>query len=165
MKNLPSNRASRDSLAREHTRQSRFISFAIHDSRFSRNNWTFSDCAPPGLSVFLADGAEPMARTRSRSANVQPDPIGRSILGMDDPYDCPCSPLRGMFEVPYPIPDRIQSVPKRLVSAACGARLIYRMDALLLLRIACELEPLELRRFAALQGFRVGPRSRLRTAG
>jgi hypothetical protein len=67
--------------------------------------------------------------------------------------------------MPYPISDWIQSVPQRLVSASGGARLIYRMDALLLLRVACELEPLELRRFAALQGFRAGPRSRLRTAG
>ncbi len=50
----------------------------------------------------------------------------------------------------YPISDWVQSVPERLVSAADGTRLAYRVDTLLLVRIACEFEPLELRRFAAL---------------
>src|SRR5262249_8969928 len=44
MKNLPSKRASRDSRAREHTRQFRSISRnEIHDSRSRKRIWTFSD--------------------------------------------------------------------------------------------------------------------------
>jgi hypothetical protein len=45
MKNLPSNRASRVSLACEQTCQSRFISLPKpHDNRPFRPFWTFSDC-------------------------------------------------------------------------------------------------------------------------
>src|SRR5579864_8016811 len=79
MKNLPSNRGSRESLAREHIRQSRFMLFAspypesrvncvilahrphAYDSEPSYACWTFSD---------RTKGFE-MAMNIARSANVR----------------------------------------------------------------------------------------------
>lgn len=65
-------------------------------------------------------------------------------------YGSACSSLRGVPEMLHSLFDWIQSVPERLVPAADGARLVYRVDTLLFLRIACEFEPLELRGFVAL---------------
>jgi len=61
-------------------------------------------------------------------------------------YGLACPSLRGMSEVPHSISDRIQSVSKWFVLDASRARLFHGMDALLLLRIAAEIEPLELGR-------------------
>jgi len=55
-----------------------------------------------------------------------------------------CSSLRGMPEMLDSLFDRIQSVPQRLVPASDCERFVYGVDALLLLRIPCELEPVEL---------------------
>lgn len=65
-------------------------------------------------------------------------------------YGSTCSSLRGMSEVFHPLFDWIQSVPERLVPASDSARIAYRMDTLLLVPIACKLQPMELQRFAAL---------------
>ena len=65
-------------------------------------------------------------------------------------YGSTCSSLRGMSEMFHSLFDWIQSVPQRLLPAADSAGVVCRMDSLLFLRIACELEPLEVRRFAAL---------------
>lgn len=49
-----------------------------------------------------------------------------------------------MPEMLHSLFDRIQSVPQWLVLASDCARFVYGMDALLLLRIPCELEQVEL---------------------
>jgi len=58
--------------------------------------------------------------------------------------------LRGMSEVPHSIFDRIQPVSQWFVLDASRPRLFHRMDALLLLRIAAEIKPLELGRTSPL---------------
>jgi hypothetical protein len=72
-------------------------------------------------------------------------------------YGSACSSLRGMPEVLHSLFDRVQSVQERFVSTSDGARFVYRMDALLLLRVACLFESLELERSEALRGLRVSP--------
>jgi hypothetical protein len=59
-------------------------------------------------------------------------------------YGSSCSSLRGMPEMLHSLFDWIQSVPQRLVLASDRERFVYGMDALLLLWVPCELEPVEL---------------------
>ena len=111
-------------------------------------------------------GPKTSAEYRSVSDNVQLfnttfDNFSRAMGG----YGSTCSSLRGMSEMLHSVLNWIQSVPQRLISAAYGARFLYGMDALLLLRIACQLKPLELRRSGAVRGFRFSSQSGLRTSG
>lgn len=76
-------------------------------------------------------------------------------------YGSSCSSLRGMPEMLHSLFDRVQSVQERFVSAPDGPRFVYRMDALLLLRIACQFESLELQRFGTVRGFGISPQSGL----
>src|ERR1700735_1987415 len=62
MKNFPSKRGSRDSLAREHTCQSRVI-WRIHHNGFAVALWTFSDHASG-----MPESARKFAAKRTREA-------------------------------------------------------------------------------------------------
>jgi hypothetical protein len=68
MKNLPSNRASRANLAREHTPKSRFIVPVLGDKRneFAYAYWTFSDldCTPQSLLRRILNIGEQMNKSR-----------------------------------------------------------------------------------------------------
>lgn len=111
-------------------------------------------------------GPKTSTRCRLVSDNVQHfcrtfDNFSRAV----GRYGSACTSLRGVPEMLHSLFDWIQSVLQRLVSDPDGARFVYRVDALLLLRIARQLEPLEMRRFATLRGLGACPRSRIRTAG
>ena len=61
-----------------------------------------------------------------------------------------CASLRGVSQVLYAVSGRLQSIPQRLVSAACGAWLVSRMDALLLVPIAFRSQPVDIGRTSSL---------------
>jgi hypothetical protein len=63
------------------------------------------------------------------------------------------------------IPARVQSIPERIVSRAPRPTLLGCLDAVLLLRHAAELQPLEWQRSEGICRIQPGAPSRVRTAG
>ena len=63
------------------------------------------------------------------------------------------------------IPARVQSIPERIVSRAPRPTLLGCLDAVLLLRHAAELQPLEWQRSEGVCRIQPGASSRVRTAG
>ena len=66
------------------------------------------------------------------------------------------SPLRGMSQVPHPIPDRLHFVLQRVLSRANCFRIFGRIHTVLLLRATIRSQPMEVERVGEVLGFESG---------
>jgi hypothetical protein len=93
--------------------------------------------------------------SRPESVNVQCCSGGTSIL-MAVIYVRISSPLRGMSQVPHPIPNRLHSVSKWVLSRAYCFRIFGRIHTVLLLRATTRFQPMEVERGEEVLGFESG---------
>ena len=73
--------------------------------------------------------------------------------------------LRGVSEVPNPVPGRVQSVSEWLVPGTDGAGLVRRVDVVLFVWVAAYLKPVEREGVAGVRGVAGGAWARVRSAG
>ena len=160
MKNLPSKRGSRDSLAREHTCQSSCINLPMpsHDNSPRWAPWTFSDLLSRP-QVF--PDQSPQTSNASACVSICSRLGCFPALNRDRCRD-PISPLRGVSEVSHAISDCLQSLYQWVLLGTHCARNYAGIRSLLCLRSTGCRESLEVERIEALESRGSSPQTRLR---